>query len=68
MRRQVSPEEFRVILEKAKKGDGRAFEVLMDLYKPMLDHYSTVDGMIDPDLRQRILSSISKNLQNFEMF
>ena len=68
MSRQVSPAEFRMILEKAKKGDSRAFELLMDMYKPMLDHYSTVDGMIDSDLRQRILSIISKNLQNFEMF
>lgn len=56
-----------MILEKAKAGDDRAFETLVDLYKPMIERYSLVDGQIDQDLQQLILSSISKNLEKFKM-
>lgn len=68
MNRQYSPEQFRMILEKAISGDSRAFEAIIDLYEPMLIRYASVDGHVDQDLRQSILIKIALNISKFKMF
>lgn len=65
MRSQTS-REFRQLLEKAVAGDGRAFEELLDLYKPMLARYATVNGRLDEDLWQHISMQIARDLSDFK--
>ncbi len=60
--------EFRDVLSKATQGDKTAIEQLLILYKPMIDHASIINEMMDEDLRQEILLALFKAIPKFRIF
>lgn len=60
--------EFREVLEKAVRGDRVAMELILILYKPMIDHASVVNGKLDEDLRQEIFLHLVTAIPKFAIF
>lgn len=58
----MKPEEFRRILQAATLGSHEALEKILELYDPLINKYSWVDGKFDEDLRQYILIHIALNI------
>lgn len=46
-------------------GSHEALEKLLELYVPLIDKHSRVNGQIDEDLRQYILIHIALNISKF---
>ena len=61
----MKPEEFRLTLQAAVSGSHEALERLFELYAPLIDKHSRVDGRIDEDLRQYIMIHIALNISKF---
>lgn len=61
----MNKEEFRLILQTAVSGSHEALVLLFELFRPMIDKHSTVDGKLDEDLRQYILIHIALNISKF---
>lgn len=61
----MSREEFRLILMEAISGSHEALEKLLELYAPLINRHSRVNGQIDEDLRQYILIHIALNISKF---
>ena len=60
--------EFREVLEKAVRGDRVAMELILILYKPMIDHASVVKGKLDEDFRQEIFLHLVTAIPKFAIF
>lgn len=52
-------------LMEAISGSHEALERLLELYAPLIDKHSRVNGQIDEDLRQYILIHIALNISKF---
>ena len=63
----MNREEFRVTLLEAVSGSHEALEKILELYAPMINRHSQVDGYLDEDLRQYILIHIAINISKFPM-
>lgn len=61
----MSREEFRLTLMEAISGSHEALEKLLELYAPLINKHSRVNGQIDEDLRQYILIHIALNISKF---
>lgn len=61
----MSREEFRLMLMEAISGSHEALEKLLELYAPLINKHSRVNGQIDEDLRQYILIHIALNISKF---
>ena len=61
----MSREEFRLTLMEAISGSHEALEKLLELYAPLIDRYSRVNGQLDEDLWQYILIHIALNISKF---
>lgn len=61
----MNREEFRLMLMEAISGSHEALEKLLELYAPLIDKHSRVNGQIDEDLRQYILIHIALNISKF---
>lgn len=61
----MNREEFRLTLMEAISGSHEALEKLLELYAPLIDRHSRVNGQIDEDLRQYILIHIALNISKF---
>lgn len=61
----MSSEEFRRILEQAVAGSHEALEQILDLYMPLIDHNSVINGVLDEDCKQYILIHIALNIGKF---
>lgn len=44
--------EFRKVLEGAVAGKHSDLEMLLELYQPLINKYSKINGVLDEDLRQ----------------
>ena len=62
MRKQFSP-----LLLRAIAGSHDAIEEILEIYAPLIDHHSRIDGRIDEDCRQYILMRIAINISKFVM-
>lgn len=60
-------EEFRQTLQAAVAGSHDALEKILELYRPLIDKYSRIDGQLDEDLRQYILIHIALNISKFTL-
>lgn len=61
----MTKEEFRATLTKAVAGDTEALADIVELYMPLINYYSHVDGKLDEDLRQAILLHLLEKIPKF---
>ncbi len=62
---KLTNEEFRVMLEGAVAGRHKDLETLLELYMPLINHYSMLNGKLDEDLRQYLMIHIALNNSKF---
>ena len=58
-------DEFRQILERAVAGNHEALEKILNLYMPLINHNSVINGVLDEDCKQYILIHIALNIGKF---
>lgn len=63
----MKPEEFREILQSAVEGSHEGLEALLELYEPLINKHSRINGRLDEDLRQYILIHIALNISKFRL-
>ena len=61
----MTADTFRKTLTKAIRGSNEALADIIEMYMPLINRYSYVDGELDEDLRQYIFLHIFKNLSKF---
>ena len=59
--------EFADILSQAVAGNHAALEQIFELYMPLINKQSIVDGIFDDDCRQYILIQIALKISHFKM-
>ena len=57
--------DFKEILVGAMQGNKNCLEMIIDLYKPLIDRLSIVDGVYDEDLKQYLIEHLIKNIGKF---
>lgn len=62
---RLSAEEFRKVLESAIAGKKTDIETIIDLYLPLINRFSVINGVIDKDLRQDLMIHVVLNLSKF---
>ena len=62
---KLSNNEFRDILVRAQAGDNEAMTDILEIYMPLINKHSFVNGKLDEDLRQNILLQIVKSIKKF---
>ncbi|WP_306554723.1 helix-turn-helix domain-containing protein [Ruthenibacterium lactatiformans] len=63
----MRPEEFSTILQAAVAGSHEALEKILELYEPLINKHSWINGKMDEDLRQYILIHIALNISKFDI-
>lgn len=63
----MNNESFRLLLSDAIAGDMDALAELFQMYRPLIDRYSYVDGILNEDLRQYILLHVFEKLSQFKI-
>lgn len=63
----MTADTFRKTLTKAIRGSNEALADIIEMYMPLINRYSYVDGELDEDLRQYIFLHIFKNLSKFSL-
>ena len=58
-------DKFRATLMKAVAGNAEALTDIVELYMPLINYYSYVDGKLDEDLRQAILLHLLEKIPKF---
>ncbi|MEH2933618.1 helix-turn-helix domain-containing protein [Acutalibacter sp. JLR.KK004] len=58
---------FFKVLSKAVAGDKEALADVVELYMPLINRYSRINGVLDEDLRQYIFLHILKNISKFSL-
>lgn len=61
----MTADTFRKTLTKAIRGSNEALADIIEMYMPLINRYSYVDGELDEDLRQYILLHLFKNISKF---
>lgn len=61
----MKPGEFRVTLQAAVAGNHDALEKILDMYMPMINRHSIINGVLDEDCRQYILIHIALSISKF---
>ena len=65
MRREMSKEEFCSVLTGAVVGCHEDLEQVLELYMPLIDKYSYVNGRLDEDLKQYLMIHIALQIGKF---
>ena len=61
----MSKEEFRSVLTGAMAGCHEDLEHILELYMPLIDKYSYVNGRLDEDLKQYLMIHIALQIGKF---
>ena len=61
---KMTNEQFRELLIKAQAGDNEAMTDILEMYMPLINKHSYINGRLDEDLRQNILLEIVKSIKN----
>ena len=61
---KMTNEKFREMLIKAQSGDNEAMTDILEMYMPLINKHSYVNGRLDEDLRQNIILEILKGIKN----
>lgn len=59
--------EFAGVLIKAQKGDHAALDKIFELYMPLIDRHSVVDGRFDEDCKQYIMIQVALQISLFKI-
>ena len=59
--------DFSAVLTKAINGNHAALERIFEMYKPLIDKHSVVDGTFDEDCRQYIMIHIAMQISKFQI-
>ena len=59
--------DFSKLLRNAKAGEVDAVEEIIEMYMPLINKYSRIDGEIDEDLKQSILLKVIMSLKKFKI-
>ncbi|MDO5400181.1 MAG: helix-turn-helix domain-containing protein [Eubacteriales bacterium] len=51
----MKPEEFQALLQGAVAGDRDALEEIFEMYMPLINHASTINGELDENCRQYMM-------------
>jgi len=62
---KMSNEKFQELLLKAQSGDNEAMTDILEMYMPLINKHSYINGKLDEDLRQNILFEIVKSIKLF---
>ncbi len=63
----MTADKFRRTLTEAIEGCTEALADIIELYMPLINRHSQVDGKLDEDLRQYILLHIFNKISNFSI-
>ena len=63
----MTADKFRRTLTEAIEGNNEALADIIEMYMPLINRHSQVDGKLDEDLRQYILLHIFKKISNFSI-
>lgn len=63
----MTQSQFKRLLESAISGNMDSLESLLELYAPLINRYSYINGKFDEDLRQHLILHIIKNLHKFKI-
>lgn len=58
---------FKEILYSAIEGNSDSIYCLINMYMPLFDRFSYVDGIYDEDLRQHLFEHFIKNINKFHL-
>ena len=58
--------EFERVLFRAKQGDEKAIEQILEMFRPMLIRNSLIQGVFDEDLYQEFVIETLKCIQHFK--
>ncbi len=58
--------EFELMLSQAVNGDNDAIMHIIELYEPLINNTSIIDGKFDDDLKQFILLQIVRKISKFK--
>ena len=58
---------FRELIVLAQEGNMAALNKLIDMYMPLVNKHSNINGRINEDLRQCILLKMTKNISKFKI-
>lgn len=61
----MKPEEFRTLLQDAVSGHNDAVETILEMYLPLINNASIMNGKLDEDCRQYIMMHIFRNIRKF---
>lgn len=59
--------EFRRLLEKAILGDRDALGLIIEVYMPLINKHSNINGSLDEDCRQFIMLRVFLAISKFEI-
>lgn len=63
----MTDKNFYQTLLQATSGNVDAIGDILELYLPLINQYSYIEGKLDEDLKQQILLRIFENIQNFKI-
>lgn len=62
----MTSQEFELTLRRAINGDNDAIMCIIELYEPLINNNSIIDGKFDEDLKQFILLSLVRKICKFK--
>ena len=62
----MTRKEFEITLQQAINGDNDAIMRIIELYTPLINSNSIIDGKFDEDLKQFILLRIIRKINKFK--
>ena len=63
----ITKDDFRTMISAAMSGDQRALERVFEVYAPLINKYSVIEGDLDEDCRQYIMFHIARNIHKFRL-
>lgn len=63
----MEQDEFKAILDEATKGKPAAMSIILQIYDPLIKHYSYIHGRKDEDLKQHLTLHIIKKISKFKI-
>ena len=63
----MTEKDFKKLIEDAKNGKIMAVEELLEMYEPLINKYSYINGRLDDDLKQFLMLHILKRLPKFQI-